>query len=63
MKGFLLLAALSVAVLSGGYVMATVPGTPIHEDGLVEHGGGCRKDSPPGLCCHKNHKTGEVHCH
>lgn len=27
------------------------------------HGGGCRKSSPAGQCCHKNHKTGEVHCH
>ncbi len=27
------------------------------------HGGGCRKDSPPGRCCHKDHRTGEVHCH
>lgn len=27
------------------------------------HGGGCRKDSPPGLCCHMDKKTGVVHCH
>ncbi len=27
------------------------------------HGGGCRKSSPPGQCCHKNHSTGVVHCH
>lgn len=30
---------------------------------VLAHGGGCRKDSPPGQCCHKDHKTGEVHCH
>ena len=29
----------------------------------LAHGGGCRKDSPPGQCCHMDHKTGEVHCH
>ena len=29
----------------------------------VNHGGGCRKSSPPGQCCHKNHRTGIVHCH
>lgn len=29
----------------------------------VAHGGGCRKDSPPGQCCHMDHKTGVVHCH
>lgn len=27
------------------------------------HGGGCRKDSPPGQCCHKETATGRVHCH
>lgn len=26
------------------------------------HGGGCRKDSPPGKCCHMDRKKGEVHC-
>lgn len=30
---------------------------------VLAHGGGCRKDSPPGLCCHMDHKTGVVHCH
>ncbi|WP_417727924.1 hypothetical protein [Roseovarius sp.] len=28
-----------------------------------EHGGGCRKSSPPGQCCHMEKKTGRVHCH
>lgn len=27
------------------------------------HGGGCRKSSPPGQCCHLETKTGLVHCH
>lgn len=27
------------------------------------HGGGCRKTSPPGQCCHLETKTGLVHCH
>lgn len=27
------------------------------------HGGGCRKDSPPGQCCHMEKRTGRVHCH
>jgi hypothetical protein len=30
---------------------------------VLEHGGGCRKSSPAGQCCHKNHSTGVVHCH
>jgi hypothetical protein len=29
----------------------------------LAHGGGCRKDSPPGQCCHMDTKTGVVHCH
>jgi hypothetical protein len=27
------------------------------------HGGGCRKSSPPGQCCHMEKKVGKVHCH
>lgn len=27
------------------------------------HGGGCRKDAPPGKCCHMDRKAGTVHCH
>lgn len=26
-------------------------------------GGGCRKSSPPGQCCHMDNSTGRVHCH
>lgn len=29
----------------------------------VAHGGGCRKSSPPGQCCHLRRATGVVHCH
>ena len=27
------------------------------------HGGGCRKSSPPGQCCHMDNSEGRVHCH
>lgn len=27
------------------------------------HGGGCRKSSPPGQCCHMQKSSGQVHCH
>lgn len=30
---------------------------------VVHHGGGCRKSSPPGQCCHIDNRTGIVHCH
>ena len=29
----------------------------------LEHGGGCRKSSPPGQCCHMDNSVGRVHCH
>jgi hypothetical protein len=29
----------------------------------LAHGGGCRKNSPPGQCCHMEKATGVVHCH
>lgn len=29
----------------------------------MSHGGGCRKSSPPGQCCHMDNSTGIVHCH
>ncbi|PCC99957.1 hypothetical protein EAO82_07270 [Halopseudomonas pelagia] len=29
----------------------------------IMHGGGCRKSSPPGQCCHMETSTGTVHCH
>lgn len=29
----------------------------------MDHGGGCRKDSLPGQCCHRDSRTGIVHCH
>ncbi len=28
---------------------------------VVEHGGGCRKDSPAGMCCHAGSQP--YHCH
>lgn len=27
------------------------------------HGGGCRKSSPAGQCCHMDNSKGRVHCH
>lgn len=31
--------------------------------GDAGHGGGCRKSSPPGQCCHMDRSSGVVHCH
>lgn len=41
-----------------GTVVAEGQGRPVYD-----HGGGCRKSSPPGQCCHMEKKTGRVHCH
>lgn len=30
---------------------------------VMAHGGGCRKSSPPGECCHMDNSDGIVHCH
>ena len=32
-------------------------------NGAPSHGGGCRKNSFPGQCCHLETATGIVHCH
>ncbi len=29
----------------------------------LQHGGGCRKSSPAGQCCHMQTSVGVVHCH
>jgi hypothetical protein len=36
---------------------------PFQAEEIVEHGGGCRKNSPVGTCCHMETRTGIVHCH
>lgn len=41
------------AILPGGEIMPAP----------AWHGGGCRKSSPPGQCCHMDNKAGAVHCH
>lgn len=30
---------------------------------VLAHGGGCRKSSPLGQCCHMQTSTDIVHCH
>ncbi|WP_264211179.1 hypothetical protein [Leisingera thetidis] len=36
---------------------------PAMQQDTVMHGGGCRRSSPPGQCCHMEKATGRVHCH
>jgi hypothetical protein len=47
------------------FPFSVAAGTPpiIFESAIAEHGGGCRKSSPPGQCCHMEKRVGRVHCH
>jgi hypothetical protein len=58
------LVAVALAVACGfGQVTAAAIAVPSGASTRVEHGGGCRKSSPPGQCCHMDRRTGVVHCH
>lgn len=65
MKTTVCIALATVVLLSGGtpVIAAAVPAEFSMGRNVVEHGGGCRKNSPPGMCCHMDHKAGTVHCH
>lgn len=63
MKTLMIAVVVVFVGLGGIQVIAGVIPTTGFESDIVEHGGGCRKSSPPGQCCHMNHKTGVVHCH
>ena len=61
----MLLCAVSIAfAFTGSAVAAPLKTTdgPVVES-IVNHGGGCRRNSPPGQCCHMETRTGIVHCH
>ncbi|ADC70773.1 hypothetical protein TK90_0258 [Thioalkalivibrio sp. K90mix] len=60
----LVLAAIA-ALMSVPALAAPAPMTAVVIDAssTVNHGGGCRKSSPPGQCCHRDNSTGTVHCH
>ena len=59
----ILVIAVAVACLGIGTGYAFTETAPTIGTETAEHGGGCRKDSPPGQCCHMDRKTGVVHCH
>ncbi len=60
MKGYMMKAIFVVIALLGAF---SVSATGLGGAGYFEHGGGCRKDSPPGQCCHMDRKSGTSHCH
>ncbi|MBA97047.1 MAG: hypothetical protein E8G75_02475 [Sulfitobacter sp. SK025] len=52
---FVLINMVGLPVNAASSMMISNPATNI------EHGGGCRKSSPPGKCCHGGSQP--VHCH
>ncbi len=59
-KGFVMKVVFAVIALIGS---VAVSAASLDRAGNLEHGGGCRKDSPPGQCCHMDRKSGVSHCH
>lgn len=62
MRALVVFAAAISSFLAAPSMAGTQP-RAISEQVILEHGGGCRKSSPPGKCCHMDNRTGTVHCH
>jgi len=62
MKQLAIMAAITMA-LSTSPVLAGSSISQIYSpvESQVQHGGGCRKNSPPNQCCHAGSKP--YHCH
>jgi len=58
-----IVSALLIALVQALPASSAVHAGPSISSTSVEHGGGCRKSSPPGQCCHMEKKVGRVHCH
>lgn len=60
-----LVAVLTVAMVALTAQVASAqvasPSSEMRNGTTVYHGGGCRKDSPPGQCCHAGSQP--YHCH
>ena len=61
----LIITLFSATMISSASSLVAAPAFyPINEGiEVLEHGGGCRKNSPAGQCCHMDRKKGTVHCH
>ncbi|MEM6372461.1 MAG: hypothetical protein AAF727_06745 [Pseudomonadota bacterium] len=55
--------AIVIACVALGHVAVAAPDASSGwiKANAVYHGGGCRKSSPPGQCCHAGSKP--LHCH
>ena len=59
----LIIMAFALSAFSFQYSTAAASAVPVvtPQEDEVSHGGGCRKSSPPGKCCHAGSKP--YHCH
>ncbi|WP_417809483.1 hypothetical protein [Thioclava sp.] len=51
------------AILALSLPIQAMPTAAALSQDEIAHGGGCRKSSPAGQCCHMDTKAGRVHCH
>ena len=57
-------AALALGLCTSASMVSTSSATVTSsQNSILEHGGGCRKSSPYGQCCHMDNSKGYVHCH
>lgn len=60
-KGFFVLAVALMAAPGSILAAPSTAGAGLLGVSEAGHGGGCRKDSPPGQCCHAGSQP--YHCH
>ncbi len=60
MKQFAIAAMLGMTIFTPAFALP-VSTLSFNADDTVYHGGGCRKASPPGQCCHAGSQP--YHCH
>lgn len=63
MKFLTCISLIVLAQASNSYAIQVSQEPTANGSSIISHGGGCRKSSLPGQCCHEKKKTGEVHCH
>lgn len=63
MKTIFVMAVASLALAPVTPAQSEQPDNSFQQESVIYHGGGCRKSSPPGQCCHMERRTGIVHCH
>ncbi|MFD2739098.1 hypothetical protein ACFSUD_05930 [Sulfitobacter aestuarii] len=63
MLKFISACAIAAYCLTPSTLLAAATLYAPNETETIAHGGGCRKSSPVGQCCHMEKAKGQVHCH